>query len=669
MPNWRALYRQVFTPLAKKRLRKGLLIFAIAILSMMVLSFIFRNTLFNYYFQRYVKHFNTVYHAELTVKQAKIKGLSSLEVDGIILKPAIGDTLLTIDSVFATVSIWKMISGRIALNNFVLTNTKLTFVKHDSLTNYMFLLDRKTGKKQSADTTPVKNYASRMKGIMDAVFDKIPDDLLIRNFTIRSDYNGHDLFFHIDTFNIIDHHFRSFLHIKENLEESNWVAEGALNKHDHIARFTLYSTDNQMITIPFIKFKWNAEVAFDTINFSVEEQKSSNSLVTVAGNVAIKGLDVDHPRIATQQVDLGNGSMEYAINIGSNYYEFDSTTTMVFNRLSLHPYLKYQGKPDRQITLKIDKQDFPADDLFASLPPGLFQNLDGLKTKGDLSFHLLFDVDLNNPDSLRFECDLKRKNFNIISYGKTNFTYINEPFEYTAYEKGEPVRTFMVGPENPNFRSLEQISPYLRNAVLNSEDGAFFGHRGFLPESFRESIVTNIKEKRFARGGSTITMQLVKNVFLNRNKTIARKLEEAIIVWLIENMQLSSKERMYDIYLNIIEWGPLVYGAQEASKFYFNKDASRLSLAEAIYLASIIPRPKFFRYTFDKNTGGLRDYIINYYQRMADKMLKKSMITQEDYDKLKPEIELRGPAKLLLQQPDSLMQADSLMLLREEYLK
>lgn len=78
-------------------------------------------------------------------------------------------------------------------------------------------------------------------------------------------------------------------------------------------------------------------------------------------------------------------------------------------------------------------------------------------------------------------------------------------------------------------------------------------------------------------------MQLVKNVFLNRNKNIARKLEEALIVWLIETERLTSKERMYEVYLNIVEWGPLVYGVQEAATYYFKKRPSQLTAEESIF--------------------------------------------------------------------------------------
>jgi hypothetical protein len=652
-----------------KKVRKTLLIIFAIITLVILMSFVFRNLLFNYYLNQYVSRFNTSYHAELKIEKAALRGMRSVEVQGIMLKPVLGDTLLTIDSIYATLSFWKALTGRIALNNFKLSDMDLTFIKKDSLTNYMFLFDKKTSSKQDPEKQATKNYAARMKSILGTLFDKVPDDLSIRDFNIRSDYNGHELHFKADTFSINDHRFRTILHLMENQKEWQWITQGSIDKYDHIVNINLFSADHQKVVLPFLKYKWNAEIGFDTLNFEIGEKYSSSSRVDLKGRAALKGLEVGHPRIATEKINFGKGQVDFTLGIGNNYYEIDSSTHVVFNELSFNPYLKYQAIPEKHLTLIINKNDFPADELFSSLPSGLFQNLEGIKTSGNLNFHLLFDVALSHPDSLVFNCELTRTNFRILSYGKTNFTFINEPFEYTAYEKGEAVRTFMVGPENPNFRTLDQISPFLRNSVLNSEDGAFFSHRGFLPEAFRESIVTNIKERRFARGGSTITMQLVKNVFLNRNKTIARKLEEVLIVWMIENLQLSSKERMFEIYLNVIEWGPLIYGAQEASRFYFNKDVSKLTYAEALYLATIIPRPKYFRYVFDKNTGGLRDYVINYYQRMAEKMLKKGMISQEDYDQLKPSVTITGPAKVLLQEPDSLHQADSLMLLREEFIK
>ena len=171
---------------------------------------------------------------------------------------------------------------------------------------------------------------------------------------------------------------------------------------------------------------------------------------------------------------------------------------------------------------------------------------------------------------------------------------------------------------------------------MQSEDGAFYFHRRFLPEAMREALIQDLKVKRFARGGSTITMQLVKNVFLNRNKNIARKLEEALIVWLIETERLTSKERMYEVYLNIVEWGPLVYGVQEAAT------------EESIFLASIIPKPKHFRNSFN-NDMQLKESLEGYYRLITERLVKKGIISEVAADSIRPEINVTGEAKKDLQ--------------------
>ena len=91
-------------------------------------------------------------------------------------------------------------------------------------------------------------------------------------------------------------------------------------------------------------------------------------------------------------------------------------------------------------------------------------------------------------------------------------------------------------------------------------------------EAFQLSLVTNIKEKKFKRGASTISMQLIKNVYLNRNKTMRRKFEEILLVWLMEQSGQVSKDRLLEIYLNVIEWGKNVYGIAEAGQYYFSKN-------------------------------------------------------------------------------------------------
>ena len=153
---------------------------------------------------------------------------------------------------------------------------------------------------------------------------------------------------------------------------------------------------------------------------------------------------------------------------------------------------------------------------------------------------------------------------------------------YRAIIKNVLQRPIVVGTENPDYTPLDQISPYLQKCVLTTEDPSFFRHRGFINEAFKQSIIKNIRTKKFARGASTISMQLVKNVFLTREKTLSRKLEEILLVYILENNRVVSKERMLEVYFNIIEWGPDVYGIGEASRFYFQKTPAELSLNECL---------------------------------------------------------------------------------------
>ena len=645
----------------KVRLKKVSIYIAGILFGLLIVFFFSRSVVFSFYLERKIDRFNRENHAILKVDKAKIRSLSTVLLTGISLKPGNGDTLLTIDSLSASLNFWKLIFGRIMLQELELNKTHFSFKQLDSITNYQFLLK---GRKQrnSEDSLEMTNYSAAFSRLSAAVFEKIPALLKIKDLTISHQKNGHDVTFHVDAFVAEHHAFHSPVRVSEGDTVKDWVIAGSLDNEKHSAGFRLYSSVNEKISVPFIGFNYKAAVAFDTLTFRLSEENKGDDLFHLRGMVILKGLVIQQEKISANKVILERLGLEYFVNVGPDYFEMDSTTQVFFNRLSFRPYLRYRPKPTKQITFSIIKPDFPADELFSSLPERLFSNLTGIKVNGNLAFNLDFFVDLSLPDSLRFQVDLNRKHFSVLSYGDADLMKLNESFLYTVFEKGVPAGAFIVGPENPDYRPLDKISRFLQISVLNSEDPGFYQHRGFIPEAFRESIILNIKERRFARGGSTITMQLVKNVFLNRNKTIVRKLEEILLVWLIENQQLCSKERMFEVYLNIIELGPKIYGAKEAAHFYFDKEPSKLTLPESIFIASIIPRPKWFMYAFDE-TGHLRQSEKDFFHLLSGKMLNKGEISQEDFDKMDPDITLKGPAKLLLRTAspfpvDSLDQSD-----------
>ncbi len=143
-----------------------------------------------------------------------------------------------------------------------------------------------------------------------------------------------------------------------------------------------------------------------------------------------------------------------------------------------------------------------------------------------------------------------------------------------------------------------KISRNLKRAVIASEDAKFLQHQGFDREGIEAAFKKNLKKGKLVAGGSTITQQLAKNMFLSSQRSFFRKFEEAIITVMLEAML--SKQRIYEIYLNMIEWGNGVFGAEAAARHYYNKSAHSLSTTQAAKLAVIVPNPRFYdthRYT------------------------------------------------------------------------
>jgi membrane carboxypeptidase/penicillin-binding protein PbpC len=143
---------------------------------------------------------------------------------------------------------------------------------------------------------------------------------------------------------------------------------------------------------------------------------------------------------------------------------------------------------------------------------------------------------------------------------------------------------------NPSWRSLASLPAPLVRAFLAAEDGRFFVHHGFDVERIRHALGADLDAGRFDRGASTITQQVAKNLFLSSERTLSRKLEEAVLAWRLE--AVLDKRRILELYLNLVELGPGVYGVQEAAERYFGKIPDELSVDEAAQLAALLPAPR-----------------------------------------------------------------------------
>ena len=152
--------------------------------------------------------------------------------------------------------------------------------------------------------------------------------------------------------------------------------------------------------------------------------------------------------------------------------------------------------------------------------------------------------------------------------------------------------------KNSNYVKLGNISQHLQNVVIASEDAAFYSHKGFDWHEIQNSFQENLESGETKRGGSTITQQLAKNVFLSKEKSYWRKIKEAYLTYQIEKN--FSKKEILEKYLNVVEFAPNIYGAKAASEHYFKKSPANLNVLEASFLAFLLPNPKSHSSSFAK---------------------------------------------------------------------
>jgi len=183
---------------------------------------------------------------------------------------------------------------------------------------------------------------------------------------------------------------------------------------------------------------------------------------------------------------------------------------------------------------------------------------------------------------------------------------------------------FVVGPRNPRWTPFGAVPAALKKAVVAAEDANFYAHEGVDYEAIREAIKEDLQKGRFVRGGSTITQQLAKNLFLSREKTLLRKVKEIVLARRMEDAL--SKQRILELYLNVVELGPMVYGIGHASRYYFGKPASALTVRECAFLASMLPGPKVY------NPYRKMDRVMRRSDRILRRMVAARMIGQEEYE-------------------------------------
>jgi hypothetical protein len=371
------------------------------------------------------------------------------------------------------------------------------------------------------------------------------------------------------------------------------------------------------------------------------ERASWESEVRVEGDMAVQDLALHHPKIAPEpleDIDLhARGVVRWDEASGDLHLEDGKITLEEAATASLEVDLWGigQGAPTSPVDLKLFEVRFAlpptsAQALFEAVPHGLRAELDGTKLGGRFGLTFQAKVDPLRISDMQTQSKVSAEGLEVVSLNeRTDVRKLMGEFTHRVTQP-ETGYEFETSPSSGSWTSLERVSPYVVKAVRTNEDGSFYSHGGISWLQVKSTIERNVKERNFTRGASTVSMQVVKNVLLSQEKTVARKLQEVFLTLLMENVVHVPKDKIMEVYLNIVEWGPYVYGIQSASRHYFGKSPSQLSVGEAVFLISILPGPRKYHSYYAR--GGISP---GWWERMKDLievMLSRGHITQEEYD-------------------------------------
>lgn len=560
-----------------------------------------------------IAHFSIFGTFDIRIKQLQVQDKKATE------------PFVQIDQMRTKVQAWKGFRRTLILKNFEANTIQLCAIKRDGYCNYNFTKGRKNGKKVE------RNYQRLVTTLIHKANDYCPKQLSINTLDAHTDIDSLQVRYLFNELAIHNGKANGTVSIQQQGEKpENWTLSGLLNnkKQQYEGTIVRQGGDTTLGSLPFLRSFEKLDVQLHEAHgkFSLLKSDKKHTTCTLSGN--LKKLQCQHHYLADVPVRIDAVGGELQLNINAKSIIIDSTSTISLNDAKLHPYLCFSNDKSKHIIFKINEKDRDAEPLFASLPSDLFQIIPNLKVTGKMDFNCLLDCDFGQLDSLKFDFNLinRQRSLRIVE-GLGEITRFNDQFEYTFYDHGEPIRTLWIGPNNPYFCASYEIPELLKQAILASEDGAFFVHNGFCKSAMQQAIIDDIKAGKMRRGGSTITMQLIKNLFLSRKKVLTRKFEEMLLVWMIEDQHLISKDRMFEIYVNIIEWAPGVIGIGEASEFYFHKRPSQLTMPECIYLASLIRAPKHYASTLNPD-GTITDTKRAELEFVADRMVIREFMTE-----------------------------------------
>lgn len=355
-----------------------------------------------------------------------------------------------------------------------------------------------------------------------------------------------------------------------------------------------------------------------TLQTRVELSPAGALGVTASGRLS--QLALEQPALAPEplrDVDV-NWSGQLQLDLGKRRFTLENG---VLGLEDVHVNLSgaiEAAEDDVRVELAVDVPKTACQDLLTAAPTALLPQLVGLRLGGTFALHSRVALDTSDPKKTEAEWELANRCKVLETPEEIDPARFREPFQHYVVDPDGRATEFSTGPTTEQWVPLSEITPYIETGLIVCEDSRFFKHNGFDNKAIRDSILSNLRAGHFVRGASTLSMQLAKNLYLGREKTMSRKLQEAAFTLLLE--ERLSKEDILELYLNVVEFGPGIYGIRAAAQHYFNSHPGELSLAQAMYLTSILPNPKAKHFAPDGTLKPRWAKHLGYLMRVAHKI-------------------------------------------------
>jgi hypothetical protein len=265
--------------------------------------------------------------------------------------------------------------------------------------------------------------------------------------------------------------------------------------------------------------------------------------------------------------------------------------------------------------------------LLDTAPPALVAIAAGLRFDGTLAARARVAFDSDKPHALKLDYSVNDTCRVAAVPHHLDKSRFHAPFVHRFYAPDGSIHESETGPGTSGWTPLAAMSRFMPIAVVMTEDGGEFKRSGFNRAQIQYAFEIDLAERRFARGASTLTMQLAKNLFLSRKKTAARKIEEVILTEYMS--QQFTKEEILELYLNVVEFGPNIYGVRAAAAHYFGKGPANLTLRESLFLAAMLPSPV----KLHGLKGNLPDAYVQSIDRWIDMMKQARIVTEDEAEK------------------------------------